>query len=79
MVADMKTSRLALEIACRKTVQATDEAAAIKTEFRREDQALARAGRAREFSKKRGRARYRPARQTPTLAFHQRCALPDLM
>ena len=44
----MNRGQLALEIARRKHPDAVDLCAAIKAEFRREDQALARAGRARE-------------------------------
>jgi hypothetical protein len=44
----MNRGHLALEIARRKHPGAVDLGAAIKAEFRREDQALARAGRARE-------------------------------
>lgn len=44
----MNRGQLALEIARRKHPGASDLGAAIKAEFRREDRALARAGRASE-------------------------------
>ncbi len=48
----MNRGQLALEIAGRKHADAEDSCAAIKAEFRREDQALARQGRAYEVLKR---------------------------
>lgn len=48
----MNSGKLALEIARRKHLDGQDSCEAIKAEFRREDQALAREGRAYEVLKR---------------------------